>query len=106
MHTFALFCYLSSSARAKGEKEEKKEEGRKEEKKKKIFARTTSSDDLREQIDGDAFAMRSYASYMLRRTKEKREKKKMAMFITCRSKSSLRKVQISSANAFNDNDVL
>jgi len=39
------------------------------------------------------------------REREKK-KKKMAMFITCRRKSSLRKVQISSANAFNDNDGL
>lgn len=36
----------------------------------------------------------------------RKKKKKMAMFITCLNGSSLRKVQISSANAFDDNDIL
>ncbi len=115
MHTLALFCYSSSSKGARKGRKRKETKRKKKGRKRKIFARTTSSDDLREQIDRDAFAMRCYASPMLRRRrrsrrggggKREREKKKMAMFITCRSKSSLRKVQISSANAFNDNDVL
>ncbi len=41
-----------------------------------IFARTTSGDDLREQIDRDAFAMRSYASYMLKRRRRGKRKRK------------------------------
>jgi len=41
-----------------------------------IFARTTSGDDLREQIDRDAFAMRSYASYTLKRRREGQEGRK------------------------------
>lgn len=63
--------------------------------------------------------MRSYASFIRweeREEEEKEEKeeeeeekektRKMAMFITCLSGSSLRKVQISSAKAFDDNDIL
>ena len=43
-----------------------------------IFARTTSGDDLREQIDRDAFAMRSYACYIYveRKNEKKKEKRK------------------------------
>lgn len=54
-------------AREKGEKRAKKRKKRK----RMIFARTTNSDDLREQIDRDAFAMRSYVSYMLRQRRRR-----------------------------------
>jgi hypothetical protein len=92
----------------KRQRNEEKKGKRRRRRRRKIYARTASSDDLREQIDRNAFVMRSYGSSMSRGRKRKRkeEKKRMAMFITCRRKSSLRKVQISSANAFNDNDVL
>jgi hypothetical protein len=65
--------------RAGGREKEKKRRRRrkKPEGKRKIFTRTTSGDDLREQIDRDAFALRSYASYRLRSGgKRKRKGKK------------------------------
>jgi hypothetical protein len=66
--------------RAGGREKEKKRRRRRRKKpegKRKIFARTTSGDDLREQIDRDAFALRSYASYRLRSGgKRKRKGKK------------------------------
>jgi hypothetical protein len=88
-HTYTRSSYFVTRARAqakarergkgrKSKRNEEKKEGEKE--RKKIFARTTSGDDLREQIDRDAFAMRSYACYMLRggrrRMRERKEKQK------------------------------
>jgi hypothetical protein len=65
------------NARAGREKRQKKRrKKRKRKRRRKIFARTTSGDDLREQIDRDAFAMRSYAYYMLRVRRRKRKRKK------------------------------
>ena len=87
-HTYTRSSYFVTRARAqarrasggKGEKakETKKKKKKKKKKEKKIFARTTSGDDLREQIDRDAFAMCSYARYMLRgrRRRMRKEKRK------------------------------
>jgi hypothetical protein len=107
--TRSPYFVTRARARAHGNGEKEKKRRKKKRRKRKIYARTTSGDDLRAQIDRNTFAMRSYASSMSRGRKEKKEKrkakKKMAMFITCRRKSSLRKVQISSATIFDDNDV-
>lgn len=80
MHTFARFCYSSSNARARRKEKKKRDDAgrrrRRRGRKGKIFARTATVDDLREQIDRDAFAMRSYAAYSLRGRRRRRRKKK------------------------------
>lgn len=73
---------------------------------------------LREQIDRDIYSLyaKLYLVYVQkekekktqkkRKVRKKMQEKEKAMFITCWSKSSLRKVQISSINAFDDNNGL